>query len=221
MIFDYEGLLSLTSREFADKIRRAIEQQNQIREVMAYRVGVDRHGVTEEEARENPEEDSPIVVVDFLAGWQGVPSALWTYWFDTHSKKYDHQVVNHEKVERFNALAAGAETLPELGLYTFPSNYQVIMPFSTAHISPATNDWLADAAQSIAEGKEEEERFPVIVYKKWAKGWFVHVSDIDLAQTTVPEDLQRLLTYANDRSCEWIMIDTDEPINKELPFGFW
>ena len=119
MMFDYEKLLTLTNQEFADEIRRAIEQQSQIREVMAYRVSVDRHGVTEDEARENPEGNAPIVVVDILAGWNGIPSAHWTYWFDTHSKKYNFGVINREMVERFNALASGAETLPELGSYTF------------------------------------------------------------------------------------------------------
>ena len=120
MKFDYDELLSLTSLEFADEIRKMIELQNQIREVIAYRLSVDCHGVTKEEASENPEEDSPVIVVDILAGWQGVPSAHWTYWFHTHSKTYDHRVVSKEMVDRFNALAAGAETLPELWFYSFP-----------------------------------------------------------------------------------------------------
>lgn len=117
MKFDYDQLLAMTSKEFADEVRWAMDQQNEIREVMAYRVSVDRHGLTEDEVK--LPEDAPIVVVDFMAGWQGAPLAHWTYWFDTHSKHFDFRVVNAEMVERFDALAADAEILPELGVYSF------------------------------------------------------------------------------------------------------
>lgn len=118
--FDHDELLKLTSKEFADYVQERINSQQEIREVMAYRVRIDRHGVTEEEVKENPE-DAPIVVVDYLSGWQGKPHALWTYWFDTHTKNFDHSVVNKDTIDRFHALEEGADELPELGLYSFPA----------------------------------------------------------------------------------------------------
>lgn len=119
--FNYHELLALTNKDFADLIQSRIEQQKMIREVLAYRVRIDRHGLTDEEAKVNTE-DAPIVVVDYLSGWKGVPLALWTFWFDTHTKKFDGSVVNKETVDRFNTLATGADELPELGIYTFSAD---------------------------------------------------------------------------------------------------
>ncbi|MGG3471422.1 hypothetical protein ABES02_28615 [Neobacillus pocheonensis] len=120
--FNYDELLEMTSKEFAEYIQEGIDRQKEIRDVMAYRVRIDRHGLTEEEAKERYPEDAPIVVVDYLSGWNGVPDALWTYWFDTHTKKFDSSVVNKETFNRFHALESGAAELPELGFYSFPAD---------------------------------------------------------------------------------------------------
>lgn len=117
--FNYDELLEMTNKEFADYIQNEIDEQNAIREVMAYRVRMDRNGLNEEE-RFFPEDQSPIVVVDVLCGWKDVASALWTYWFDTYTKSFNHKVVNKDDVDRFQDLKNGVEELPELGLYSFP-----------------------------------------------------------------------------------------------------
>lgn len=126
--FNYDELLQLTNKEFADHVKERIDMQKEIREVITYRVRIDRHGVTEEEAKADPD-NAPIVVVDYLSGWQGVPDALWTHWFDTHTKQFDWSVVNIEALDRFHALAAGADELPELGFYSFRSEPVPAEPF--------------------------------------------------------------------------------------------
>lgn len=118
MKFDYGHLLSLTNKEFADAVQRTIEAQSGYGEVMSYYVNVDHHGLTEDEVKENPEENSPFVVVDILAGRNGNPFAHWTYWFDTFTKKFDHRVVNYEMVERYKSIVEGKK-LPSLQAYTF------------------------------------------------------------------------------------------------------
>jgi len=117
--FNFDELLALTNEEFANHIRSNIEDQQRLREVMHYNVQVDRHGFEEAEPLQFPEDDSPTVVVDFLVGFEGKALSLWTFWFDTYTKKFDYGVVNHEQVNRFVSMQQGASNLPELGIYVY------------------------------------------------------------------------------------------------------
>lgn len=114
MEFNYEELLELTNKDFADVVQERLEDQKLIREVMNYIVQVDRHGISEDEIID-PESDSPTVIVEYLVGWNGKAQALWTHCFDTYSGHHDCTVINSDQVARFNAMRDGAIGLTEAG----------------------------------------------------------------------------------------------------------
>lgn len=87
-----------------------------------------------------------------------------------------------------------------------------MLDLSTGHVSKETIQFLDEQADS-----EGETSF--IVYKKIPWGFFFPVFPEE--RPDLPEDLQRLLNYANDHSCTWIMLDADGEIVDELPFADW
>lgn len=56
------------------------------------------------------------------------------------------------------------------------------------------------------------------VYEKGGYGWFVYV---DAWFPDTPEDLNRTMTFAREKGCEWVMFDSDGPTIEQLPSYDW
>lgn len=85
-----------------------------------------------------------------------------------------------------------------------------MLTISTAHITKETAEWL-------------DEKDILIVYKKSDYGWFILVSDWDDVVETeeIPEDLRKILRFADDLDCRWLCLDCDGDILSYLDVYNW
>lgn len=82
-----------------------------------------------------------------------------------------------------------------------------ILELSAGHLTESTLRFLEQAS---------EMPFPDInVYPKGDMGYFITVIPYDVE---FPEDLERVLNYAESRGCLYLLIERDGSINMDLPF---
>lgn len=89
------------------------------------------------------------------------------------------------------------------------------LDISTAHITPETDTYLSKAAR--------DKYNPLIVYKK-ERGYFVNVPDedyLDDIEEFIPGDLAACLGFAAKHGCNWLVLDGDAEIIKELKTYEW
>lgn len=87
-----------------------------------------------------------------------------------------------------------------------------MLDVSTGHITKETVAFLRDEAN-----KSGVPGF--IAYEKGEVGFFFPV--IPEERPNLPEDLQRIINYAINHSCTWVMIDADGFIISDLEFEEW
>lgn len=84
---------------------------------------------------------------------------------------------------------------------------------STASISRDTGQRL-----DLSDGTLSD----VIRYDKQNYGWFVFVPPSPVIdELNLPDDLRRLLHYARDLQCDWVMLDRDAVTIDALPIYDW
>lgn len=88
---------------------------------------------------------------------------------------------------------------------------QSMLDLSTGHVGKETIQFLTEQASMYISNFS--------VYEKGDFGFFFPVTPEDRPE--LPEDLQRLLRYANERNCSWCMLDADGSIVSDLPFEDW
>lgn len=80
-----------------------------------------------------------------------------------------------------------------------------MITLSTAHISPATRDWLDKESNNITSD--------LAVYKKDNYGWFIYLPESlpyrPLPLFKTPEDLFRCMQVAIDMKCSVLCLDCD------------
>ena len=81
-----------------------------------------------------------------------------------------------------------------------------MLELSTAHVCRKTGEQLT-----------RDELMDVCTYPKGDYGWIVFV-DVD---AECPEDLKRVMEYADEHRCAWIMFDRDAPECADLPTYEW
>ena len=89
------------------------------------------------------------------------------------------------------------------------------LDISTAHITLETNGYLRKAVR--------DEYDPLIVYKKYG-GYFISVPDeeyLDDIEEFIPGDLAACLGFALKHGCNWLILDGDAEIIKELKTYEW
>lgn len=93
-----------------------------------------------------------------------------------------------------------------------PIVMQNMLDISTGHITKETNSFLQEQVNSGSNSR-------FIVYEKGDYGYFFPV--LLEERDDLPQDLLRLLNYANVRRCSWVMLDRDGQIVVDLPFEDW
>ena len=78
-----------------------------------------------------------------------------------------------------------------------------MLTISTGHITKETASLL-----DIAE-------METVAYRKDDYGWFV--TDWDLDDDTLPDDLRVCVEYAEKNECDWLCLDCDGPVADGLP----
>lgn len=95
------------------------------------------------------------------------------------------------------------------------TNIVKMMELSTAHISEDTRVWIV--------GNINEPN-PLIIYEKEVYGWYIPLTLTDINPEDlkrVPSDLLNILRIAEQKDCQWIMLDGDGPIVGYLPQYDW
>ncbi|WP_110933827.1 hypothetical protein [Paenibacillus bouchesdurhonensis] len=108
---EYGKIRDLTNAEFTHYVMDKIENITKFRELERVIISTDDFGYDPEECEDV---DSPTIVIDVK-----VRGALWTFWFDTGEGKFNYDVLNDCRVNRYMAIKEGRQ--PELpGLYSYP-----------------------------------------------------------------------------------------------------
>lgn len=87
-----------------------------------------------------------------------------------------------------------------------------MLTLSTGHIEPKTAKQLDN--QSIRG---------LIIYNKSEYGWFINLLSelIEEVKDLIPKDLLHVIHFALDQGCEWLCLDRDGAMLKELPVYDW
>ncbi|MGV2886016.1 DUF5983 family protein [Paenibacillus taichungensis] len=89
-----------------------------------------------------------------------------------------------------------------------------MLDVSTVHLTAATLKWLGEHAES-----EEPNGF--IVYAKSKYGYFIPIIEDDddslPEDNNIPEDLTKVIEFAQSQDCTWIMIERDAIAIDQLP----
>lgn len=87
-----------------------------------------------------------------------------------------------------------------------------MLTLSTAHIKKSTADFLNDS-----------DGTGLISYMKKEFGWFIYLNTeyIKEIASSIPEDLERVIKFAQDNDCLWLCLDRDGNLIKELPAYEW
>ncbi|RRJ54693.1 hypothetical protein EHV15_34410 [Paenibacillus oralis] len=88
-----------------------------------------------------------------------------------------------------------------------------MLEVSTAHLSKETLKWLGEHADSI-------EPSGFIVYAKSEYGYFIPIIDSDDSLSedrSIPDDLRKVIEFAESQQCTWIMIERDGFVIDQLP----
>jgi len=88
-----------------------------------------------------------------------------------------------------------------------------MLDVSTAHLSNATLKWLGEQADS-------EDPNGLIVYAKSVYGFFIPIIDDDDSlseDNNFPDDLRKVIEFAQSQECNWIMIERDAISIPNLP----
>ena len=88
-----------------------------------------------------------------------------------------------------------------------------MIEISTAHVSQSTAELLDNAGES-------DELFPLVVYNKAGYGWMIMVDERE-SYSGLPEDLARVIKYAQVNLIDWIMMDSDASVLEDLPTYDW
>lgn len=111
---DYTRIRELTTVPFADFVRERVKSATLFRNMEHSFITVDDFGCDPNDP-EAEEPDSPVVVVDVK-----VRGALYTFWFNTGTDRYDYTIIGEDAVTRYMAISKGER--PELpGIYTYES----------------------------------------------------------------------------------------------------
>lgn len=84
-----------------------------------------------------------------------------------------------------------------------------MMIMSTKHVSKTTSHRL------------DSEQAGVVVYQKDSYGWFIVVTDWRDNEDDIPEDLARCLSLAEENGCDWLCLDCDAEVYKNIPVCNW
>ena len=80
---------------------------------------------------------------------------------------------------------------------------------STAHVKEETKEWLS----------QEEEALPLVVVPR-KYGWFIHVPQEEAEEEyegLIPKDLLSCILFARKYHCQWILLDSDGPVEEDIP----
>lgn len=92
-----------------------------------------------------------------------------------------------------------------------------MLALSTTHVEQATANWL-----DYAVAGSWMETCGLVVYPKGEYGWFIPLSKDDKDRfEDVPEDLVKVIRFAERKGASWIMFDRDVPEIDELPAFEW
>lgn len=91
-----------------------------------------------------------------------------------------------------------------------PLEISKMLIISTAHISKATNELLENNAAGI------------VAYPKGEYGWLILVNNWKTEKKYITSDvLKKVLTFAESKGCDWLMLDRDAAEVDELPIYEW
>lgn len=87
-----------------------------------------------------------------------------------------------------------------------------IITLSSGHISERTATYL--------NGKNRNE---LVVYDKEGFGWFIYLGSEDLEEhlSYIPEDLVKVIRYAQNYNCKWLCLDGGASYADKLPQYDW
>ncbi len=85
---------------------------------------------------------------------------------------------------------------------------------SSGHLSPGTWAWL-DAQTTDDTVRDPLNHSAEILGGRTRHGWFVYASEAPTSP--IPADLARLMHYARQRGCEYILLDCDALPMEDLP----
>lgn len=126
---------------------------------------------------------------------------------ENHIKEKDQYIsIFDARIERLNAgYEKEKEMIRHKGLLVFQ-----MLDMSTGHITKETNDKLLNDDVNIA------------YYHKPECGFLISVpEDAEDVEGILPEDLERCLQFARERGFQWINLDCDGEVIKELPVYNW
>ncbi len=88
-----------------------------------------------------------------------------------------------------------------------------MLAVSTGNVEESTWDWLNRYSNSLPNRVSE---CPITVYSKSEYGWFIPIVEREgkdepemCNNPLVPLDLRKVIKYAQDKNCTWIMFDRD------------
>jgi hypothetical protein len=93
-----------------------------------------------------------------------------------------------------------------------------MLVLSTSHLTEATAKLLPCIASSMMATEDTAPWFPTFAREE---GWVFYVAGDGECYLEAPEDLMRVIRYASDHECAWLMLDRDGPKIKELPHWEW
>lgn len=117
---EYGKIRELTNAEFTHFVMDEIESVTRFRELERVVITVDDHGINPEDIEEIEEIDLPTIVVDVK-----VRGALWTFWFSTGEEKYNYDIINDRRVNRYLAIKEGRQPEPP-GMYSYHTDSEMV-----------------------------------------------------------------------------------------------
>lgn len=68
------------------------------------------------------------------------------------------------------------------------------------------------------------EQIPLVIYPKDGYGWFLYL-DLESCEkeelSSIPEDLWKIISFAKMQGCNWLCLDCDGEMLKQLPVFDW
>lgn len=86
-----------------------------------------------------------------------------------------------------------------------------ILVCSTSNIKESTSNWLKEQVVTSEN---------MIVYEKEEYGFFIPVIPSCVSEE-IPEDIEKIVRFAIEKECDWIMIDRDAEGIEGLPTYHW
>lgn len=96
------------------------------------------------------------------------------------------------------------------------------LSLSTGHVSPGTRDWLNEQSSLVTDLQENPNGpHPKIHILPSVYGW-IFVADRDgVEHLNWPDEIKAIARKAIELNCDWVELDCDADIMKDLPTWDW